>query len=33
MAIAACSEKEPELLPVEGEGDAHLSRCIRAGEL
>ena len=32
MAIAACSEAEPELLPVEGEA-AHLSRCIRAAEL
>ncbi len=35
MAIAACGEKEPDLLPVNKEGGdtTHLARCIRAHEV
>jgi oligopeptide/dipeptide ABC transporter ATP-binding protein len=34
MVIPACTEAEPELLPVSAEGDVeHLARCIRANEV
>ncbi len=35
MAIPACLESEPDLLPVEAEGNdpGHLARCIRANEV
>ena len=35
MVIAACREAEPDLLPIEAEGNdlGHLARCIRANEL
>ena len=35
MVVPACRETEPDLLPVEAEGEdpAHLSRCFRANEV
>jgi len=35
MVIPACREAEPDLLPIEAEGDdpAHLARCIRANDV
>ncbi len=33
MVIPECTAREPELLPVMGEGDTQLARCIRAKEV
>jgi hypothetical protein len=35
MVIPECREAEPDLLPVEAEGNdtTHLARCIRANEV
>jgi peptide/nickel transport system ATP-binding protein len=33
MVIAACTEREPELLPIAAGEAGHLSRCFRASEV